>query len=408
VSASVDRSSFVPATERVRAAVMRFAAGVWGTDRTRLPVWASGANRALRLLLWAVRGMIKHRLSVQAAAMTYHTAFSVAPVLAVALWVVKELQGRQPGLTQQLIGDSDGLLAGNPLLHQALTELLRAVQRTGQRLSGVVGLAVVLYGVLRLFVNVEQALGAIAGTRDRNPPVRRARGYLVLLAMPALLLAAVTAVLSWRGPLLVALGRLMRALPGSAWVAGTLVGLASVALGLGVLYTAGLPARIGHRSVAVGAVIGAILLGLVLWVFVRFQIGVGRSSALFSGLAAVPVYLLWVFVSWYVVLVGAEIAVGHDADRLLSGGARVLELDAARQQAVAVAILERAARAAAAGAPPLTIAGLSRQLALFPGEVQAVCERLCDRGLLADGAGQYRLGPAAGRADGAPPGPPIS
>jgi membrane protein len=268
------------------------------------------------------------------------------------------------------------------------------VERTGQRLTGVVGLAVVLYAVLRLFANVEKALGVIAGTRDRSPLYRRVRGYLVLLAMPALFLGVATFVVSLHGPVLKRLVPIVRALPGSAWVVGALAALASVALGLAILYASALPARIGRASVVTGAVVAAVLLALVLLAFVRFQIGVTRASTLSSGLAAVPVYLLWLFASWFVVLLGAEIAVGHDADRLLAAGVRPLFLDTAGQQVAAVAILERAARAAAAGAPPLTIPALSRALALFPGEVQALCERLCARGLLVHGQGQYRLGPA--------------
>ena len=61
---------------------------------------------------------------------------------------------------------------------------------------------------------------------------------------------------------------------------------------------------------------------MVFLLFAKFQIGVSRSDALQGGAAAGPVFLLWVYTSWFVVLIGAEIAVAHEVEKILIHGAR--------------------------------------------------------------------------------------
>jgi membrane protein len=131
----------------------------------------------------------------------------------------------------------------------------------------------------------------------------------------------------------------------------------------------------------------------VLWVFVRFQIGVAKANRVRSGLAAAPVFLLWLFASWYAVLVGAEIAIGHGLDRLLVHGVRSWWLDADGQQAAGVAIMVRTARAAREGEVSISLSTLARELRLFPSVVHPVCRALVARGLLVETAlTEYGIG----------------
>ena len=106
-------------------------------------------------------------------------------------------------------------------------------------------------------------------------------------------------------------------------------GLALLAtwFGLTALYATADRAGLYLGSCAVGAAVATLLLVGVLWAFVRFQIGAARAGAVHAGLSAGPVLLLLVYFSWYVTLVGAEVAVGNDVDRTLARGACTWRLD---------------------------------------------------------------------------------
>lgn len=122
----------------------------------------------------------------------------------------------------------------------------------------------------------------------------------------------------------------------------------------------------------------AIALVSVLWAFARFQIGMSRGNSVQFGATAGPVFLLWAFSSWFVVLLGAEIAVAHSVDRVLLHGAWCFHLDALAEQETGVEIMMRAART------NVGVDGLARELRLAPQLVRRIGLRLCERGLLAD------------------------
>ena len=63
-------------------------------------------------------------------------------------------------------------------------------------------------------------------------------------------------------------------------------------------------------------------------------------------MAAIPVFLLWSFTSWLVVLIGAQIAVAHELDGVLIHGARAWRLDPYEEQVAGVQIMVEATRGA--------------------------------------------------------------
>ncbi len=74
---------------RAGAALRKLRRDVWSTDRTRLSGGAAFANRVARTLTWTARGLVRDRLSMRAAALTYYTIFSLVPVLVLVIWVGK-------------------------------------------------------------------------------------------------------------------------------------------------------------------------------------------------------------------------------------------------------------------------------------------------------------------------------
>jgi membrane protein len=369
-----------------RDAVETRARDVWRRDRASLRGWSAFKNRLLRIAIFAVRGVSVHQLGLQAAALTYYTAFSLIPLLVVALWILK-LFDHTPG-TASAMPLAREMSKGNAALHAMLGRLLENVNHTSQVTGGIVGLIALLYAVVRLFRYTERALDRIASSTTRKPNLSRLFSYLALLVLPPLLGVVV-------GPLVGAahhaLGSEIARLFGSAvWLKlaiAALLGLSALWLAIAILYSAAARARIAPSSAAVGAAAAAILLASVLWLFARFQIGMSRGNSVQFGATAGPVFLLWAYSSWFVVLLGAEIAVGHGVDRVLIHGAWCFQLDALAEQETGVEIMVRAARA------NVSVDGLARELRLGPEAIRRIGIRLVERGLLVDaGLDQFSLG----------------
>jgi membrane protein len=56
------------------------------------------------------------------------------------------------------------------------------------------------------------------------------------------------------------------------------------------------------------AIISTLLFQLLGWAYIEFQIGANRLNAIYGGFAALPLFLIWVQYSWYIVLFGAEVS----------------------------------------------------------------------------------------------------
>ncbi|HVU51551.1 MAG TPA: YihY/virulence factor BrkB family protein [Polyangia bacterium] len=374
----------VPAFARLGRAVRRRTEGVWTRDRADLRGLPALWTRTARIAVHAARGVYAHRLGLQGAALTYYTAFAIVPLLVVLLWSAKAAH-LLPAITPE-VPSGVKVPTGNQLLAATLGQILDAVGRTSEITSGVVGLAVLLFTISKLFAFTERALHIIAASGQRAPSLRRVLGYVALLLVPAALLAVSGVLLALlRGARAHGLAGVLGVIPGVDLALGIALGLGALWLAVTLLYSAAVRARIPFASAAVGGALASLALVVVFWVFASFQIGASKASALGSGFLAFPVFLLWVFSSWYTFLVGAEIAVAHHVDRVLVHGAASFRLDCAGQRRAGVALMVQLTERAAGGQEEVTADTLARPLRLPPSLVRDVAFRLVDRGLLAVG-----------------------
>jgi membrane protein len=81
--------------------------------------------------------------------------------------------------------------------------------------------------------------------------------------------------------------------------------------------------RVTFRSAAVGGLVAGAFWHVAEWFYITFQIKAGQSNAIYGALAQLPLFLIWVYIGWCVVLFGAELACILDLPgkgRRLKGG----------------------------------------------------------------------------------------
>jgi membrane protein len=267
--------------------------------------------RAARVTATTARGLfIDDALHVRAAALTYFTVLSLVPLLAFAFAVLKGF-GAYDTLVEQTIRPYLHInLAANPALQRAVEQLLGFVANTGVASLGTLGLLALLYAATRLLRNIEIALNDIWGARTARNALQQLRDYVAIIVVTPICMMAAFA-LTTLGQL-VEMIRMVETRLGVGglldWVLGALGPFAVIFCGLAFLYVVMPNTRVKPRSAAIGALIGAFLWYVVLVMHVRFQVGVARFNALYSGFAAVPIFLAWLHLSWLVVLVGAQTA----------------------------------------------------------------------------------------------------
>jgi len=65
------------------------------------------------------------------------------------------------------------------------------------------------------------------------------------------------------------------------------------------------------RSGFLGGVVAGTIFQIAQWIYINFQIGAAKYSAIYGSFAALPLFLLWLQISWLIVLFGAELSFAH-------------------------------------------------------------------------------------------------
>ncbi|HEX9051454.1 MAG TPA: YihY/virulence factor BrkB family protein [Anaeromyxobacter sp.] len=366
--------------DRLRAL---FGARIWDTRLADLPLWKAVLYWLARIADTMVRGFLDTRLSFRAAALTYFTVLSIVPFLAFAFAVLKGFGVYQTFVQGTIRPYVDETFAANQALYEAIEHILRFVDQTDVSKLGTLGVVALAYAAVTLVANVEVALNAIFGAKARRPIVRQVTDYVTLLVTaPLLLLAATTLSAAAQSSRFVEFLRdRLRLGPVIDFGLG-LGSVMTVAAAIFAMYVILPNVRVRVGSALLGAGIAALLWHGALVLHVQLQMGVARYSALYSVLGAIPIFLVWTYISWLVVLVGARIAAGHQ-DASSRRRLREAVADPALREDVAVALAAEVTRDLVAGARPATGDELARRVEVPPALAEEVLDALVRARVLA-------------------------
>ena len=279
--------------------------------------WAFEENRAersrldrlavflVRLLYGIVLKFADGQLNRQASSLAYTTLLSLVPLLAVTFSVLKGF-----GVQNQI----------EPLLMGYLEPMGEAGLEAGQRILdfvnnmrvgvlGSLGIALLFYTALSLLQKIEEAFNTIWGVSRARGLGRRFSEYLsVLLVGPVFVftgLGVATSALSneWFqglaaiepfGALILGLGRVMPHL--------------LICLTFAFLYAFLTNTRVRLMPALAGGVFAGVLWYATGLIFTRFVANSSSYSAVYSGFAAVMLFVIWVNAGWLIVRVGAQVA----------------------------------------------------------------------------------------------------
>jgi membrane protein len=281
--------------------------------------------------LWPmIKSTVANWLSDQAtsisAALAFYSAFSLAPLLVVAVAVIAWIVGAQAAdahIAQQL-----RLLFGESTA-KMIVEAMHAAQRTQGIWATVVSIITLIIGATTVFSALESALRQIWGTTAEQPGGWR--GFLrsrvisfgFILAVGFLLLISLTMTTALSG----LRGWVAHRYEGITALLAALEFVISTALGTGLiaLMYRYLPAvRLPWRHVLIGALVTTLLFQAGRW-GIGLYLGRATQPSTFGAAASFAALLLWLYYSAQIFLLGAEFTA-------VLGGTRVDKREAQRQQ----------------------------------------------------------------------------
>ena len=239
----------------------------------------------------------KDRASSVAASLAYTSLLSLVPLMAIGLAMLAAFPVFSPVRTE-----IENWVFTNfvPAVGQVVENEVGLFISNAGRLSaaGIVGLAVT---AIMLLVAIETSLNHIFRVDKHRSVLSRLLVYWTMMTLGPLLLGASVSVQGYLATL-------------SLWSQGlSVLDQMAVVLptALSVAVFTVMFATIPNREVPtmdafVGGLVGGILFTALRWIFAYYIISTGAYTTVYGAVAAVPIVLVWMFLSWVIVLIGAE------------------------------------------------------------------------------------------------------
>ncbi len=311
--------------------------------------WTRCWVRALRLLL-AVVWEFQHRLlDARAGGLVYTSLLSLVPFLAVTVSVLKAFGVHQR--VEPIVAEIVEPLGPNG--EQITLRVMQFVNNLDVGVLGVVGIAGLFYTTYSLIGKVEEAFNAIWRVRRGRSWTRKFTDYLsVVLVGPVVIVSAFGLLASIQSHTLVQ--RVLEIQPFgyvAIWGAQYLPFL--LLCGLFTFFYKFIPhTEVRGAAAMVGGGAAALLWGAAGEGFAAFVAGSTKYSAIYSGFAILILFLLWLYVGWMIILVGAQVAFFYQHPGAYEPQYRWAQSSCAWRERAALRLMVCLARRYLAGDPP--------------------------------------------------------
>ena len=263
--------------------------------------------KQLRIFSLAGNGFNEDKCLLKATALTYYTLFSIVPIIALAFAIAKGF-GFQETLQQDLLNKFSDQ---KEIISQVFVYADKMLANTKGGLIAGVGVVLLLWSVIKLLSSIENSFNEIWEIKRDRTWVRKITDYLSIM-----LLGPIFIILS--GSVTIGLKTGLDAISSNLSLIGPVefvfLKIFAFALIWGMfifLYMALPNTKVTFRGAAMGSFVAAILFELLEWAYVSSQIGVGSYNKIYGSFAALPLFLIWIQYTWFVVLFGAELTFAH-------------------------------------------------------------------------------------------------
>ncbi len=276
--------------------------GIWRVDDEELPPVRRVLYAVFKTAYLAIRFFTTKRVMTQASALTYSTLLAIVPILAVVFAIARgfgynkyievwfrDAFSSQPQVAEVIIG-----FVNSYLIHT----------KSGIFLG--VGLVFMLYTVLMLVNNIELTFNEIWQVKKKRSIFRTTTDYLALFFLFPILIVVSSGIslfvttIAKSLPDFLLLGPAVRELLDLAPY--VLMSLMFIGLYVFVPNT-----HVRFRNAIVPGILAGIAMQLVQFVYIHSQIWVTGYNAIYGSFAALPLFMLWMQISWTICLFGAEL-----------------------------------------------------------------------------------------------------
>ena len=255
-----------------------------------------------RKLYLTIRFFTEKRVMTQASALSYSTLLAIVPILAVVFAIARgfgynkyiELWFRESLSTQPQVADIIVGFVNSYLVHT----------QSGIFLG--VGLVFMLYSVLMLISNIEDTFNQIWQLSSTRPIIRSITNYLAICFLFPIIIVVSTG-------LSIFMETVADTMDGFRILGPAIRRMLSLApcvlmsLMFIILYVYMPNTKVRFSSAIVPGILAGIAMQVLQLAYIHSQIWVTGYNAIYGSFAALPLFMLWIQISWIICLFGAQL-----------------------------------------------------------------------------------------------------
>ncbi len=312
---------------------------IWEYGRNDLSKTYYSLLGVLRVIVMAVHGFKENKCRLWASALTYFSIFSLVPITAMAFGIAKGF-GLEAVLKQSLYSKFDDYKEILDYVFQYADNMLETTK--GGMIAGI-GVVLLFWAVIKMLGNIEAAFNTIWGIKSHRTLFRKFSDYLSMaLICPILILAASSITTFVQGYL----SRMSAQMLPEA-LSGPLVSFMARMLPFVImwvlfpfLYSFMPNTRVRWNAAVPAGILAGTAFQILQQGYLALQIHLTSYNTIYGSFSALPLFLIWLQLSWMLVLFGAEIscAIQTSPDREFEPLAQELSPTARTRVMLAIAV----------------------------------------------------------------------
>ncbi len=352
---------------------------IWRTPVEQLSRAQEWAVQFVRLVIVVARDLADGQLTLRAMGLVYTTLLSIVPLLAISFSVLKAF-GVHNQVEPMLLSFLE------PLGEKGVeisSRILDFIENMNVGVLGSVGLALLLYTAVSLVHKVEEAFNFIWHvSRGRSIGERFSRYISALLVGPLLIFAALGVTAAAMSLAVVREALQIEAIGWLALQAGRLLPYALIVGAFTFLYIFIPNTRVRVTAALVGGLIAGVVWQTAGWGFAQFVVASTRYAAIYSSFAIMILFMLWLYLSWLILLFGSSVSFYMQYPEYLVRNGGEMRLSNRMSERLALIIMSLIGRYHLEGKTPWSLDALSRELRMPIRTVDEVLIGLRDRKIL--------------------------
>jgi membrane protein len=356
---------------------------IWRIRLKNHPRGKSMLIRFIRIVALAVRGFNENKCKFRASALTFFSLLSIVPVIALMFGIAKGF-GLQERVAAQILEKMKGQ---EEVANKVITFANSLLDKTSGGVIAGVGVVFLFWTIISLLSNIESSFNDIWGVVKPRTFSRKFADYLVtMLVCPILLAVAggLTIFVSSQIETLVAKVPLLENLGPMFWLIIKVLPYVTIWVAFTFIFISMPNTKVRLMSGLIAGIVAGTLFQLIQWGYVNFQVQITSRYAIYGSFAALPLFLIWLQISWLIVLFGAEVSFAHQNVETYEFEPDCLSVSRSFKTLLSLLIAHHLVRNFCEGLPPANASQLSHQLEIPVRLVRQILYELSESGVLTE------------------------